>query len=1022
MELLADRDPEEARRILDPLLGHIMEAVHRYEGTVNQVMGDGIMALFGAPLAHEDHAVRACYAALRIQESAKRFAEEAFRSHGIAVQVRVGLNSGEVVVRAIGSDLHMDYTAVGQTTHLAARMEQLADPGTTLLTPATLQLAEGYVEVKSRGSVPIKGLSEPMEVFDLLGAGAARSRLLAALGRGLTRFIGRDGEVEQLHRLFERARAGHGQVAAVVGEPGVGKSRLYHEFLHSPNEQGWLVLQSGSVSYGKATAYLPLIELLKVYFGIDEREDTAAIREQVTRKLLALDRALEPTLPALLSLLGAEVDDSDWKRLDPLQRRERILDGVKRLLIRESHVQPLVLLVEDLHWIDSESQVLLDRLVESLPTTRMFLLVNYRPEYTHQWSSKTYYTQLRLDTLSAPGAEELLRFLLGDDVGLQPLKRLLIQRTEGNPFFLEESVRTLVETKVLVGERGAYRGERSVEAIEVPATVQAVLAARIDRLTAEARDILQVASVVGEVVPLPILQAVAGVSDDALRRDLAYLQAAEFLYEVSLYPDLEYTFKHGLTYQVAYSSLLLDRRRVLHARIAETIEELYSERLTEHVERLAHHAFRAEQWERAVKFFRQAGAKAAAQSAYREAVISLEQALAALRHLPETCETITQGIDVRFELRTELQPLNEHERVLTYLREAEVLASTLEDQSRLGWASVYLSQYAWIQGDVGRSEELAHRALAIASDLGEFPLRVAADYILAQGYFHLGDYSRAIEHSRPNVDVLRGARAYERSGFTGLPSLLARLYLSGSLTARGEFAEAIRHGRDAVEIAETVGQPYNVVVACFAASLPHLEQGSFRDAIAFAERGVGVARTWNVRLLLPGVVSVLGSAYRMTRRLAEGLVLLEEGAALIGGGLSMGGLATMVRLGQGYLAAGRADDAVGLALRALTVATNRKARGDRVDVLRLLGEASAARDSIDMQQAEDYFHQALTDAAELGMRPAVAHCHAGLGKLYRRTGKREHAQKEFTTAATMFRDMDMRFWLEQAEAEMTGSG
>src|SRR5262249_36631590 len=415
---------------------------------------------------------------------------------------------------------------------------------------------------------------------------------------------------------------------------------------------------------------------------------TRTIREQVTRKVLALDRALEPTVPALLFLLGVELEDSEWTRLEPPQRRERILDGVKRLLIRESHVQPLVLLVEDLHWIDSESQVLLDRLVESLPTARMLLLVNYRPEYIQQWGNKTYYTQLRLDTLSSPGAEELLEVLLGGDVGLQPLKRLLIQKTEGNPFFLEESVRTLVEAQVLVGERGAYRQKRAVEAIEVPATVQAVLAARIDRLSPDARNVLQVSSVIGEVVPLAILQAVAEESDDALRRDLAHLHVAEFLYEASLYPDVEYTFKHGLTYQVAYSSLLVDRRRALHARIAEAIEELYSERLAEHVERLAHHAFRGEQWERAARFFREAGAKAAAQSAYGVAVTSLEQALAALRHLPETRETITQGIDLRFELRTALQPLNEHERVLTYLREAETLASTLGDQSRLGWASV----------------------------------------------------------------------------------------------------------------------------------------------------------------------------------------------------------------------------------------------------------------------------------------------------------------------------------------------
>src|SRR5712692_5534631 len=388
-ELIAGLDPEEARALLDPVLHLMMDAVHRYEGTVNQVMGDGIMALFGAPLAHEDHAVRACYAALRMQESVKRYAEGVFRSHGVTVRMRVGLNSGEVVVRAIGSDLHMDYTAVGQTTHLAARMEQLADPGTTLLTAATLQLAEGYVEVKGRGPVPIKGLAESAVVYELVGAQGVRSRLHAAAARGLTRFVGRESELDQLRHALERAGAGHGQVAAVVGEPGVGKSRLYWEFTHSHRTQGWFILESGSVSYGKATAYLPVIDLLKAYFQVEGRDDTRKIREKVTGKLLSLDRQLEPSLPALLSLLDVPVEDAAWERLDPPQRRQRNLDGVKRLLLRESQVQPLLVLFEDLHWIDSETQALLDSLIETLPTARLLLLVNYRPEYQHGWGSKT---------------------------------------------------------------------------------------------------------------------------------------------------------------------------------------------------------------------------------------------------------------------------------------------------------------------------------------------------------------------------------------------------------------------------------------------------------------------------------------------------------------------------------------------------------------------------------------------------------------------------------------------------------
>jgi class 3 adenylate cyclase len=348
MELLADRDPEDARRILDPVLERMMEAVHRYEGTVNQVMGDGIMALFGAPVAHEDHAVRACYAALRIQESVKRYAEEVHRAQGIPIQVRVGLNSGEVVVRSIGSDLRMDYTAVGQTTHLAARMEQMAMPGAILVPTDTLNLAEGFIEVKRLGPRPVKGLDAPVEVYELIGAGTVRSRLQASAARGLTKFVGRAAEIAQLNQALERASAGHGQVVAGIGEPGVGKSRLYWEFTHSHRMPGWLIVESGSVSYGKATAYLPVIELLKAYFQIEGRDDARKVREKVTGKLLSLDRQLEPALPALLGLLDLPVEDSQWAKLDPAQRRQRTLDGVRRLLLRESQVQPLLVMFEDL--------------------------------------------------------------------------------------------------------------------------------------------------------------------------------------------------------------------------------------------------------------------------------------------------------------------------------------------------------------------------------------------------------------------------------------------------------------------------------------------------------------------------------------------------------------------------------------------------------------------------------------------------------------------------------------------------
>ena len=403
LELLADRDPEEARQLLDPVLERMMAAVHRYEGTVNQVMGDGIMALFGAPIAHEDHAVRACYAALAMQEAIRRYSDEVRRGHGVEVQIRVGLNSGEVVVRAIGNDLHMDYSAIGQTTHLAARMEQLAPPGSIRLTADTLRLAEGWVQVTPLGPVPVKGLPAPVEVCELVGAGPARTRLQAFAARGLTPFVGRQAELAALHQALEQAGAGHGQVVAVIGEPAIGKTRLFHEFTHASRTQGWLLLESSSTSYGKATPYLPVIDLLKAYFQIEDRDDGRRIREKLTGRLLTLDPALGPSLPAFLALLEVPVEDPHWQALDPSQRRQRTLDALKRLLLRESQVQPLLLVFENLHWIDTETQAFLDGLVESLPAARLLLLVNYRPEYQHGWGTKTYYTQLRLDPL--PPAE-----------------------------------------------------------------------------------------------------------------------------------------------------------------------------------------------------------------------------------------------------------------------------------------------------------------------------------------------------------------------------------------------------------------------------------------------------------------------------------------------------------------------------------------------------------------------------------------------------------------------------------------
>jgi class 3 adenylate cyclase/tetratricopeptide (TPR) repeat protein len=1016
MELLADRDPEEARQLLDPVLERMMAAVHRYEGTVNQVMGDGIMALFGAPIAHEDHAVRACYAALAMQASVKQYAGEVQRTKGVPLHIRVGLNSGEVVVRAIDSSLHMDYTAVGQTTHLAARMEQLAMPGSILIAPDTLRLAEGFVQVKALGAMQIKGVSAPLEVYEVVGMGLTRTRLQAAAVRGLTRFVGRDAELDQLRHALERAAAGHGQVVAVVGEPGVGKSRLVYEFTQSHRTQGWVILESSSVSYGKATAYLPVIDLLKGYCRIDPRDDARTIRAKVTGQVLTLDDTLQDMVPALLSLLDALPADSPFGQLDPPQRRQRTLEGLKRLLMRESQVQPLLLVCEDLHWIDTETQALLDSLVESLPTAQVLLLVNYRPEYQHGWGSKTYYTQLRLDPLPPASADEVLQALLGDNPSLAPLKPLLITRTEGNPFFLEESVRTLVETGVLLGEPGAYRLAQAMPSIQVPATVQTVLAARIDRLPPEEKRLLQAAAVIGTEVPSPVLQAIAELPEDALRMGLSHLQGLEFLYEARLFPEPEYTFKHALTHEVAYSSMLQERRHALHARIVEALEELAGERAGEQVERLAHHAVRGEVWDKALAYSRQAGEKALARSAHREAVGYFEQGLNALRHLPETRDTLEQAIDLRLALRSALQPSGDFGRVLAYLREAETLAAALDDPRRLEQVSLFLSNEFHYSGAYDQAIAAAQRALALAVARGDVVLLASANRYLGGAYQAQGDYRRAIDCFRQTMASFDGARLRERFGRIFLPAVTSRSWLAVCHAELGMFAEGRALGEEGLRIAEAVAHPGSVMLASWGLGLLALRLRDLAGALSLLERAMGICQDADLTLWTPQVAAPLAVAYTLAGRLADAPPLLTR---------AMEQTKTMQRtdfqapchlfLAEAQMFADRQEEAHALAERALALARERQERGHQAYALRLLGEIGTQREPLALEEAEDYYHQALALADELGMRPLQAHCHRGLGTLYAKIDQQAAAYSALSTAIEMYRAMDMTFWVPEAE-------
>jgi len=1020
LELLADRDPEEARALLDPVLDRMIDAVHRFEGTVNQVMGDGIMALFGAPIAHEDHAVRAGYAALRMQESIRALADQLQRAYGVVPQIRIGLNAGEVVVRHIGNDLAMDYSAIGQTTHLAGRLEQLAGPGTILVTDAFVRLTEGYLHFKPLGLVAVKGLTEPVELFELVDAEPTRGRFQAA-ARSLTRFVGRGSEFEVLGKPLRRAEAGQGQAVAVIGEPGVGKSRFFYEFIDSPSTRGCTILEGSGVSYGKLTPYLPLRELLRTVFQIEDRDDAREVHAKVVGKVTELDQSLRGAVPALMAILDEPVDDPTWRELDPAQRRQRMFDGVKRLFIRLSQARPLIVMIENLHWIDAETQAFLDNLVESLPTARILLLVNYRPEYQHRWGSKTYYVQLRLDPLPAESADELLRIVLGDDPELGPLKKLLIERTEGNPFFLEECIRTLVETKVLVGQRGACRLGRALSTIQVPVTVQAILAARIDRLSPDDKRVLQCAAVIGRDMSFSLLQAVAQVPEAELRQCLAHLQTAEFLYERSLFPELEYTFKHALTQEVAYATLLLGRRRELHARIVVMIETLQADRLADEVDHLAHHAFRGELWAQAVTYLRRAGARALERSASHGAIAFFEQALGALEHLPQRKDTIEQGIDIRLDLRRALVPLADRARILDRMQEAEALAGSLGDQRRLSWIAYGIAHCHYLAHDQELAMEAGQRALALSGG-ADLAHEIAVNLLLGYSFHMTGDYRQAAQVLRRNIDMLAGDRVRERFGlpiFPTFPAVTSRERLARCLGELGEFAEGIKVGEEGMRIAEELDHAPSLTAMCLGLGTLHMRREDLDSASVVLERGLAVGRRGSIYLYVYTVAAAVGRVYILTGRVAEGLTLIVETVKEAESkNAALGHALRLAWLAEGYLVAGEYEPARSVAQNALDLSRRHKEKGQEAWTLHLLGEISRRRDPTDVEGAERFYRQAMTIADGLGMRPALAHCQLGLGELHARAGLRGTAREHLAAAVELFREMGLASMQERAERQL----
>jgi len=1001
MELLADRDPEQARALLDPILELMIEAVHAYEGMVNQVMGDGIMALFGAPLAMEDHAVRGCYAALRMLASVARHGDDVHRRHGIPVHIRIGLNSGDVLVRSIGSDLAMDYTAVGQTTHLAARLEQMANPSTALCATPTLRLVEGVVHTRPLGAVPIRGLPEPVEVAELTGVVPSRIRFHATAARGLSPFVGRQQERETVAQALARAQAGHGQVIALVGEPGVGKSRLTWEITRSPLVDGWLVLEASAMSYGVATPYLTIRALLAAYFEIEDGDDPMMARTRVIQRLLAAGADLADTAPPVLALLDLPVEDPRWTTLDPPQRRQKTSEAVRAILLGQAERRPVLLVVEDLHWADRETEALLDDVVQRSSAARLAVLLNARPEYRHAWGSRPSYTQLRIQPLTRAEAELLLGSLIGADPGLRPLASTLIELTGGNPFFLEESVRALVERGILAGEPGHYRPARPFESFPVPASVHAMVAARIDRLGGDEKELLQAAAAIGPTVAVRLLAAVTGRDPDRLRATLETLREAEFLHESQLYPELEYRFPHALVADVAYAGLLQDRRRALHGRILEAMETVDPRRRAEQVERLAHHAIAGEQWDRAVTYAREAATKAASRSAYREAVAHLEAALAALGRLPPTEATLALAVDLRLELRSALFPLREIVRDLENLRAAETLAAQLGDHRRLAWVLTYLTRDLSILGKPDLAIECGQRALALVPGVSDVELEILLDAYLGAVCFARGEYGQAVAILERGVARVDGDRALERFGLPGPAAVFFRIWLVSSLVRLGEFPRAAEHVEASLAIAERADQPLARLVAHYTEGFLHAHQGDLGRAIQALETSLSICHSWRLPAWFSNVASILGWVYVASGRTKEGADLMQraidESAA--GGGM-VNHSSEVVRLAEGKRRDGQVADAQALGRRALELARTHKEQGNEAIALQFLGELASRLEPPDVEAAEATLTEAIALASALGMGPTLDACHAARARLRAAAGQPAEARAQPAAASS----------------------
>jgi len=996
MDLLEELDPEEARALFDPALTLMMEAVQRYGGYVVQSTGDGIFALFGAPVAHEDHPQRALYAGLRMQEDLKRYSDT-LRARGQApVSMRVGVNTGEVVVRTLQTDAtHTEYTPIGHSTSLAARLQTLAAPGSIAITDTVRKSVEGYFTLKALGPARIKGVSEPVNIFEVTGLGPLRTRLQRAVGQGLTKFVGRQRELEALRLAAEQAKAGHGQLAAVVGEAGVGKSRLFYEFKASA-QAGCLVLETVSVSHGKASAYLPVIELLHGYFRIAPEDDARTRREKVTGRVLALDRTLEDALPYLFRLLGLSGGADPLAQMDAQLRRQHTLEAIKRLMLRESVNQPLLVLVEDLHWIDTETQALLNLLTDSIGTARVLLLVNYRPEYTHGWGSKTYYTQVRLDPLGRESAGQMLAALLGNSAELGPLTRLVIEQTEGNPFFMEEIVQSLFETGVLV-RNGTVRLTRPLDALTLPTTVQGMVGERIDRLPPEQKELLQTLAVLGKEFALSLVRAVTGRGDEDLNRLLGELQLAEFIYEQPAAGDVEYTFKHALTQEVAYHSVLSKRRKRLHERAGAALEALGAGRVQDHLMELARHYSRTDNAAKAVEYLRLAGIQAAERGAHEEAIAQLSRGLERVQELPEGAERGQHELLLQLALGPALRTtkgFTAPEVENAYGRAAEICTRVGEGPQL--WQALFgLWTFYGFRAGLQRARGVAEQLLRSARPSGDaWGLFMGHNAVGATLYWQ-GELSEAREHLQQACDLDGPLRQrLDILPYDAVDVLVGnRAYRALALFQLGYADQAVRASRESVALAQEIGRPSALTRALIWASVLYQILGDVEATRERAEAAIALATEHGFYQYVMFGMLMRGSAFADGGQIEAGVTEMRSALDVMrAAGAELGRPYYTGVLAEAYGKAGQPAQGIAVIEEAVDCVNRTGQRLLEPELQRMKGDLLLAVSQDTQAEAEACFRHAVDCASRQGAKSWELAAAISLSRLWRGQGKHDDAR------------------------------